>query len=261
MPVSRSRTGLALAGAALVLGASVASAQEFTPQLASGQKYLLCGSPSKEYVVGTFVNDDAGIPTWGDAAPASVTTGAGCGKLDDPAFSGTSQETPYTMAFKGTVKGNLDALQVTLHSADLGPGRAPGAPVKLAVRATVGGKSLFGFTENTSVAGDVVASPKDAIVELTPKATGATGGVRAYTLTITGIDYLTEADLLRKSGHEVVIDVRDHAPVETPAGARRSQNAHAWLWGASEAPSSVVLSPAAPSTDPVLVAEARSTRK
>lgn len=257
MTVSRSRAGLALAGAVLTLGATTALAEDtFVPKLASGQVFLQCTEPSKEYVVGTFVNADGGVPTWSEAKPASVTTGAGCGKLDEPVFSGTSQETPYTFAFKGTVKDNLDELTVTLHTADLGTGRVPGATEKLAVRATVGGKSLFGFTELTSVAGDVVASPKERLVEVTPAATGSTGMVRALTFTITGIDFLTEADLAKKSGHEIIIDVRDG----TPNGARGASNAHAWLWGAAEAASGLVFSPAEPSAS-VLVSDERSTRK
>jgi hypothetical protein len=205
---------------------------------------------------GTFVNEDAGVPTWSEQAPASVTTGAGCGKLDEPVFSGTSQETPYTFAFKGVVKGNLDELTVTLHTADLGTGRLPGAKEALAVRASVGGRSLFGFTELTSVAGDVVASPKERLVEVTPVATGSTGQVRALTFTITGIDFLTAADLAKKSGHEIIIDVRDG----TPNGVRGASNAHAWLWGAAEAPSGLVFTPEEASAS-LLEADERSTRK
>ncbi len=257
MSLSRSRAGLALAGAVLTLGATTALAEEtFTPVLTTGKVFLQCSEPSKEYVVGTFVNADEGVPTWSDKAPASVTTGAGCGKLDEPLFSGTRQETPYTFAFKGKVNGNLDELTITLHTADFGTGRVPGATEKLAVRATVGGLSLFGSTELTSVAGDVVFSPKERLVEVKPVATGSTGAVRALTFTITGIDFLTEADLLKKSGHEIIVDVRDG----TPNGARGTSNAHAWLWGAAEAPSGVVFTPETPSTS-VLTADLRSTRK
>lgn len=257
MSFSRSRTGLALAGALLTVGATTALAEgEFVPALTAGQVYLQCSEPSKEYVVGTFVNDDAGVPTWSEPAPASVTTGAGCGKLDEPLFSGTSQETPYTFAFKGKVKGNIDEITITLHTADLGAGRVPGATETLAVRASVGGKSLFGTTELTSVAGDVVFSPKERLVEVTPVATGSTGQVRALTFTITNIDFLAEADLARASGHEIIIDVRDG----TPNGVRGTSNAHAWLWGAAEAPSGVVFTPETPSTS-LMTADERSTRK
>lgn len=256
MTVSRHRAGLALAGAVLTLGATTALAQDaFVPQLTAGEVFLQCSGPSKEYVVGTFVNEDEGVPTWSEAKPAPAATGAGCGKLDEPLFSGTRQETPYTFAFKGTVKGNLDALTVTLHTADLGAGRLPSAKQTLAVRATVGGTSLFGTTTLTSVAGDVVASPKERLVDVTPVSTGSTGQVRALTFTITGIDLLTPADLASKSGHAIVIDVRDG----TPNGVRGSSNAHAWLWGAAEAPSGLVFSPAEPSAS-VLQADPRSTR-
>jgi hypothetical protein len=166
------------------------------------------------------------------------------------------QETPYTFAFGGNVKGNIDTLTVTIHTADVGASRVPGAPVTLAVRAIVGDKSLFGFTERTSVSGTVVASPQERKVTVTPAATGSTGQVRALTFTITGIDFLTEVDLNKKSGHEVLIDVRD----TTPAAALTASTTHAWLWGASEAPSGVVFTPAEPAAA-VMTAEARSTRK
>ena len=252
MPVLRSRAALALAGAALTLGATTAFAEDpFVPVPTTGQVYLQCPTSTKA---------ETGTATWSTAAPASVTTGAGCGKPDDFLFSGTVQESAYTMGLKGFVKGNVDALTVTLHSADLGSSRAPGAPVDLAVRATVGGKSLFGFTENTSVAGDVVASPMERIVRVVPTGTGATGGVRALTFTITGIDFLTAVDAAKKSGHEIIIDVADATPLETPAVGLAVSNANAWVWGAAEAPSSVVFSPEAPAAA-VMQADPRSTRK
>lgn len=252
MSVTRGRAGLALAGAVLALGATTALAEDtFVPQLATGQQFLQCtdASPAGKVEVGT--------PRFAPgAAPASVTTGAGCGKPDEPVFSGTVQESAYTFAFAGNVKGNLDELTVTLHTADAGASRAPGTPVTLAVRATVGGKSLFGATQRTSVAGDVVSSPQEAKVTITPTPTGSTGQVRALTFTITGIDFLTQVDALKKSGHEVLIDVRD----TTPTPAVTASNANAWVWGAAEAPSNVVLTPPAPAAA-VLTAEPRAIRK
>lgn len=248
-----SRAGLALASTVLMLGATSAVAEDgFVPVPVTGQMFLQCTDDA--------IKVDTATATWGPEAPASVTTGAGCGKPDDPIFTGTVQESPYTMALKGTVKGNLDSLTVTLHSADFGPGRAPGAPVTLDVRATVGGKSLFGFTENESVSGVVTAAPLERQVTVTPTATGATGGVRAYTFTITGIDFLTQEDLDKRGGHSILIDVADATPVTIPTGSLGASNANAWMWGAAEAPSSVVFSPEAPA-EAVLVADERSTRK
>lgn len=249
MSFSRSRAGLALAGAVLTLGATTALAEDaFVPVLTSGKVFLTCPEPNTKVQTGT-----AG---WSEAAPASVTTGAGCGKPDDMFFSGTTQETQYTYALKGNVKGNLDELTVTLHTADVGVARAPGAVHELAVRATVGGRSLFGVTELINVLGDPFVSPAERLVKVTPVATGSTGQVRSLTFTITGIDFLTEADLARKSGHEIIIDIRDG----TPNGVRGSSNSHAWLWGAAEAPSGVVFTPTEPAAA-VLVADARDSRK
>ena len=249
MSFSRSRAGLALAGAVLTLGATTALAEdEFVPVLTGGQVFLQCAEPNTKVDIATA--------TWGAAAPASVTTGAGCGKPDEPVFSGTIQETPYTFALGGNVKGNIDELTVTLHSFDAGASRVPGTPHTLAVRAVVGGKSLFGFTERESVSGELVASPEERLVEITPVGAGSTGQVTSLSFTITDIDFLTELDLNRKSGHQVLIDVRD--ATENPVVT--SSNAHAWVWGAAEAPSGVVFTPEAPAAA-VLVADARDTRK
>ena len=253
MTLTRSRAGLALASAALLLGATSATANDgFVPAPVTGQVFLQCADDT--------VKVDTGTAAWGPEAPASVTTGAGCGKPDDPFLNGTIQETPYSMALGGTVKGNLDSLTVTLHTADLGPSRAPSAPVTLEVRATVGGTSLFGFTENANVQGELMASPKERLVTVTPVATGATGGVRAVTFTITGIDFLTEQDAAKRGGHPILIDVAEATPVTTPAASLAVSNYNAWMWGAAEAPSNVVFSPESPAAA-VLVADARSTRK
>jgi hypothetical protein len=121
--------------------------------------------------------------------------------------------------------------------------------VKLAVRASVDGKGLFGSTEQAAAGtGDVYQLPTAQTVTLKPVATGATGAVRAYTFTITGIDLLGVTD---DKNHEVFFEFAD---------ATRNSEVHTWMWGAAEAPSKVVFTPAAPA-DAVLASIPRAERK
>jgi hypothetical protein len=212
---------------------------------------MTCGSPSKEYTAGRLVNDDAGTSGWSKEAPASVTTGAGCGKVDDPALNGANGESLYDYTIRGEYVGNLDTLTVTLHTADLGAGRLTGAPMNLRVRASVDEKGLFGSQEVLAAGtGDAYFLPTPAAVKVKPVATGATGGVRSVTFTITGIDLMDVKDNRR---HTIFFQVASALP--GPAA-----DAHTWLWGAAEAPSSVVLSPEKPA-DAVITSIPRAERK
>jgi hypothetical protein len=232
---ARHRLGLGAAGLSLLVGATGAFAvetdpEEWVPNTPTTPVYLTCGEPSKEYVVGALVNDDEGVPTWSEDEPASVTTGAGCGKVDEPLFNGTRPRSPYQFTFAGLYTGNLDTLNVTLYTTDAGMSRLTDGAMKLAVRATVDGMSLFGVTENTGTTGTVVFSPAEGKVTATPVATGDTGAVRAVTFSITGIDLLLPDD---DTTHYVQLDVRDDANLDN----------HVWMWGAAEAPSGLVFTP------------------
>ena len=242
------RAGLAVAGLALGLTATATHATTFVPNTPLTQVFLACDGPSKEYVVGSFVNGDAGTPTWTTTAPASVTTGAGCGKADEPVFNGTRPRTPFQLTFEGSYTGNLDVLTVDLYTADYGPARANGA-LTLAVRATVDDKSLFGVANNTSSTGVVVPSPGESKVTVTPVATGSTGQVRKLTFSITGIDLMLQGD---DRNHTILLDVRDTTPT--------APNGHTWLWGAAEAPSGLVFTPAKVDATTALQAGPRDQR-
>lgn len=238
----RRRPAALAAVLALALAVPTAHAVEgdepaaFVPNTPTTQFFMTCGSPSKEYTVGRLVNDDAGTSNWAAEPPASVTTGAGCGKVDDPALNGANGEALYDYTIRGTYTGNLDTLTLTVHTADLGPSRA-GEPMNLRVRASVDGKGLFGGEEVRAAGTDeAYFLPKQAAVTVEPVATGATGGVRAVTFTITGIDLMDEADDKR---HTVFFGIASALP-----GPQADM--HAWMWGAAEAPSNVVFTPEAP---------------
>lgn len=253
MPV-RSRAGLGAAALCLVAGATSAYAVEgepFVPVLETSTAYLQCDGTTKEYVVNGFVDDEtASTPTWGPEEPASVTTGAGCGKADEAFFSGTRPRTPYQLTIAGPISGNVDSVTITLHTADAGQSRLDGAPLSFDVRAVLDGQSLFGVTSNTSTTGEVVNSPADVTVTTTPVGTGATGGVRAVSFTITNLGLLLEGDT---GEHELLVDIAD-------SGADLALDNHAWVWGAAEAPSSVVANPEAPAAVTVKATD-RSRRK
>lgn len=242
------------AGAALALAltaapalAETATEDAFVPNTPTTEVFLQCSGPTKENFTNHMLNGQNGAATWGPEAPASVTTGAGCGKVDDPLFGGTRPETAYQHTLKGTYTGNVDTLTVTLYTGDLGQSRLTDGSTTLSVRATVDGVSLFGVTQNESATGTIVSSPADVPVTVIPVATGATGAVRALSFSITGIDLLLPED---DKQHTVVIDVADDF----------SPDAHTWLWGAAEAPSGVVFTPEAIAPAKLKAAK-RSTRK
>lgn len=254
----RSRLGLGAAAAGLLVGATGAWATEdaptepapFEPVLTTTQAWLQCdGGPSKEYATNGFVGD--GVPTWGPAEPASVTTGAGCGKADEPFFGGTRPGTPYQFTFEGPISGNVDTVTVTLHTTDLGPSRTDDAPLTFDMRAVLDGQSLFGVTQNTSTTGTVVSSPADTTFTVTPKSTGATGAVREFSFTLTNLGLLLEGDSTVE--HQLQIDIAD-------SSSDLQFDNHAWMWGASEAPSNVVANPEAPAAT-LVKAQDRDRRK
>lgn len=241
MPVRR----LALLAPVLALGLLAPFAHaDFAPTVSTQDLFLTCGGTTKE----GFSNELTGgaQPTWSTAKPASVTTGAGCGKLDDGVFSGAVFRTPFQLGFGGTYTGNLDAVTVTLHSVNATPGRATNAPAPLDLRMTVDGISMFGTGTATSASGAVNTLPATRRVVVTPKGAGSTGQVTQYQFTVTGLDLLLEKDT---GEHTIEFDI-----------AAPGLLAQSWLWGAAEAPTGVTVSPAAPAAAKV-AADARAKRE
>lgn len=232
----------AVLAAVLALGLAVPTAyaiepEPFVPNTPLTEVFMTCSAPSKEYTVGRLINDDGGTSDWSTAKPASVSTGAGCGKAaDDGALNGANGEALYDYTIRGEYTGNLDTLTVTVHTADLGQSRS-GADMNLRVRAAVDGVGLFGGQEVTATGTeDKYFLPKMAPITVKPVATGSTGGVRAVTFTITGIDLMLPKDDKR---HEVFFGIASVTAVD-------KSDVHNWLWGAAEAPSNVVFTPEAP---------------
>lgn len=236
---------LALLAPVLALGllAPLAHA-DFTPVLEKKDLFLTCNGMTKE----NFSNELRGEaqPTWSAAAPASVTTGAGCGKVDDGVFSGAIFRTPFQLGFGGTYTGNADALTVTLHSVNATQGRPTNAPTRLDVRMTVDGISMFGTSTATSATGAVNVLPAAKQVTVTPTGTGSTGQVTQYQFTVTGLGLLLEKDAV---AHEIAFDIAAPGLV-----------AQGWLWGAAETPTGVTITPAAPAKT-VVAADPRAKRE
>lgn len=242
--MSARRVALLVPVLGLGLFASTSFAADFTPKLEKKDLFLTCSGTTKE----NFTNELSGgaQPTWSDRAPASVTTGAGCGKLDDGLFSGAVFRTPFQLGFGGAYTGNLDALTVTLHSANATPGRATNAPAPLDVRMTVDGISMFGQGTATSASGAVNTIPAPRRVVVTPTGAGSTGQVTQYQFTVTGLGLLLEKD---QGAHEIAFDIAAPGAV-----------AQGWLWGAAEAPTGVTITPATPAKA-TTAALARSMRE
>lgn len=217
---------------------------DFVPVLEKKDFFLTCTGDTKEAFVNEVSGD--GVPTWDAKAPASVTTGAGCGKVDDGALGGADFQTPYQLGFGGTATGNLDSITVTLHSAHASQGRPANAPVDLDVRMTVDGVSMFGTTESEGATGDVFQIPAGRVVSVTPTGAGSTGQVTKYVFTVKGLDLLLEDDV---DTHDIAFDI-----------AAGDLGVEGWLWGAAEAPTGVTTNPAAPAAA-VLTAEDREDRE
>lgn len=224
--------------------APYAFADSYVPNTPKTQEYLQCSGTTKEQFTNEVTGDE--VPTWSEKAPASVTTGAGCGKLDDGVFSGAAFQTPYQLGFSGTYNGNVDTLTVTLHSLRVASGRQSNAPVTLNVRLGIDGTSMFGVTTKTGATGTNFTIPADASVQVTPVPTGSTGVVTSYTFSVTGLNLLTKQD---DTEHTFQFDI-----------AAVGLGAETWLWGAAEAPTGVVLNPGS-TAKAVLTANPRDTRQ
>lgn len=234
-----------VAMAAIVALAVPAGAQEeFVPNTPLTQTYLECGGTTPEYLVNFALYEE--MPTWSETKPASVTTGAGCGMLDDSQFSGTVPDTPYDLNFGGTYTGNLDELTVDLHDMGVGPART-GEPITLEVRATIDGMSLFGVEENESIDGTISASPAKRTVTVTPTA-AASGVLSKYSFSIKGINLLLPTD---DTEHDVQFTIGSYW---------ENANTNEWVWGNSEAPTGVTFTPAALEAN-TLKADTRANRK
>ena len=240
-----------LAGAVAVLAlaapASAQTTEPYVPNTPLTSVYLSCeGGQTKEWFVNSLLFGQ--YATWAETAPASVTTGAGCGFFEDVNFSGTRPRTPYDFTFSGTYTGNLDALNVTLHMIGVG-GITLNDQIPFDVRMTIDGISMFGIEENAAVNGTISTSPATETISVPVQATGATGAVAALPFSVRGIDLLLEGDDVE---HTIEFTVAPAFDLTLTEGE--------FVWGASEAPSGVVVNPEAAGTA-VLKADRRSTRK
>lgn len=238
-------------GVALVLAVAAPATAEthdepFVPNTPLTPVFLSCeGGRTPEWMTNAFLDDD--FATWGPTAPASVTTGAGCGMFDDVNFGGTTPRTPYDLTFGGTYTGNLDTLNVTLHLIGAGI-QSTGDPLVLELRMTIDGFSMFGVEENESVNGTISQSPATRTIQINQSPTGATGAVVALPFNIRGIDLMTEDDDI-----EHYVEFTLSTGIDTP-------NENLWVWGAAEAPTGVTFTPEAPAQS-FLKADKRANRK
>jgi hypothetical protein len=234
--MKRTRTLAAACAAALALAVPATAAEDtFEPEFIEADRWFSCErGETPEWTVNTLV--DGVVPTWNDTEPTgSVTGGEGCASLNPSAVRGVRPETPFDLSFRGTYRGNLDAMTVQMHNIVLGTAQNK-APVTLRMRMTINGQSLFGTETVTNAAGDAFQEPAVRDIAMVPVGTGASGAPKLFEFTVTNLGLDTEADL--KRSHQIVMTF------ETAWTNAARQNF--WAWGNTEAPSGLTFNPEEP---------------
>lgn len=172
------------------------------------------------------------VPLVAEKPEASFTAGAGCGTTDEPAGSGTTQDTAFSFDVSGRFPSvNPDTMTIELHDIVVGSVRASGVQ-NLDVRISVQGEFPLGTEENESVDGTVSKSPATVRIPV-ESVRSSTGISEGYTFTVTNLsEVLTDARYAAGTGPRASVIVTIDLPFP-PDGA------HAFVWGASEVPASV----------------------
>ena len=194
----------------------------YVPNTPLTNVYILCDGNQPEGTVNAAV--DGHYSSWDENKPTgSITAGEGCGQADEGAFGGIRPETPFEFSAKGFYTGNLDTLTFHMYNIPVGEGRRSGVS-NLDVRVMVDGTSLFGLAETENAAGDISTEPAERRISIKPIATGDTGAVQLFEVTVNGINLMTPADNIE---HEVVLNVTT------------TERMNLWAWGNTEAPSGI----------------------
>lgn len=228
------RTPVLLAAGALALAGLLAPASAATP-LPTQQVYFHCPSSGVKVLNTAAVT---GETVWDTKAPtASVTTGAGCGFVDDGVNSGTAQTSIYDAHVQGTFTGDLDSLTVQFHDIAVGTSRVDDE-LTVDVRLTIDGQSMFDVEPSGSevVPGDV---PARATVPVT-LVRSATGASSLAEFTITDLGFLTPEPAEGEPAAEPV----EHSLLLTVEGP--SDVVSGWVMDTTETPSGILFNPAKP---------------
>lgn len=212
---------LAVAVVLLALAPAAASADgvptDWVPNLVKDQVWFVCGDSKV-----TNNNTAGNQATWDRTAPTqSVTAGAGCGTVDSP-FMQTTNPNIYDAAWAGTFTGNLDTLNVELHSIYVGPGRSTGQ-MTAAVRLFVDGEQLF---EELG---------KEVAFTTVRSSSGASEMIR---FSINNIGFLSEAE---NAEHQVSLLM--HAGATQNRGPTVTDTLSGWVWDTTEVPSGMTFNP------------------
>lgn len=170
------------------------------------------------------------IPLVAEAPTTSFTAGGGCGTTDDPLFSGTRQDTAFSLDIRGYFTDvNPDSMTVELHDISASTLRTDGVTT-FGVRVSIDGEFPLGSETNTSVDGTDSTSPLTVDVQLDAIAS-ETGISDGLVFTVTNLSdalpaWVFEAGL--GGDHDVIVTI--DLPID---------GAHALVWGATEVPASV----------------------
>jgi hypothetical protein len=215
------RKVLVLSCLVLSLALPAGAVAEVTPTLRTERVYFHCNGDTK--VANVNYADSDILPGWDTNAPTqSVQDGAGCGWADPSATRSSQAGNSYhDGAWRGEFVGNLESLNVQLHSISAGPGRRDG-PQTFNVTLEVNGRSVFGLAEDGRAA--------RAQVRLTPVVSD-TQLSSLYEFAITDLPFVTEdGDGSRK--HRIVLNV-----------AAASEPLMAWVYDTTEVDSGMVFNP------------------
>ena len=203
---------------AVVLAMAPTTAQaEWVPNLAKDQVWFACGSAKV-----TPDNPAGNSATWDRTAPTqSVTTGAGCGTIDSP-FMQTTNPNLYDASWAGTFTGNLDTLNVELHSIYVGPGRASGKVVA-SVRLFVDGEPLF---EELG---------REVVFTAVRSSSGASEMIK---FSIANIGFLSETE-----NAEHTVSLLMHGGATQNRGPTVTDTLNGWVWDTTEVPSGITFNP------------------
>jgi hypothetical protein len=229
----RTRLTAAVCTALLIAAPAMAETDEaFEPDLTPHQEWFSCdGGEYQEWTANALL--DGMYPTWKPVEPtASVADGEGCANASPNAVRGVRPQTPFDANFVGTFRGNLDEITVSMHNIYVGTARA-GGDITLRMRMTVNGQSLFGTESVTNAAGDEFQEPAVREIVVTPQPTGATGAAELLEFTVTDIGLLSEDYSTRRNRIEIVFETAN----------TNSTRQNLWVWGNTEAPSSITFNP------------------
>ena len=209
------RFTIAFAGllAAFVVPSPATAEDPFFPHLFNTPTFLVCEGTTQLAQANVAIDGTEAI-TWDESAPTrSVLQPAGCASAEPGATGDRAPEPLVDLPMAGTFTGNLDAMTVSLYSADTTPRIGPSQQLLVDV-------VIDGVTRVT-----------DEPVLVSRVGTATTMG--HYEFSIRGVGLLSELDSTTSHTVEVVVSTR-YIDTGTLNG---------WVWDTTEFPTGITFNP------------------